>query len=150
MKKSILFASFLFSAVALLRGDESANYTPVSRAVSETFTSKILKVYSFQDGDSEYTAYVVNWKDHEVVVTPSPFAGTATEKQYKVGDTVRCQMQLINHQIGGSNKARMTFFIESTPSSSDERQRLDAIRAEIEARRAAHVAPNAAAQPTSP
>jgi hypothetical protein len=150
MKKSILYASFLFSAVALLRGDESANYTPVSRAVSETFTSKILKIYSFEEGDSEYAAYVVNWKDHEVVVTPLPFGGTATEKQYKVGDTIRCQMQQVNHQIGDSNKGRMTFFIESTPSSSNERQRLDAIRAEIEMRRAERLAPNPDAQPTSP
>lgn len=150
MNKSILLASILFSAVALLRGDESANYTPISRAVSETFTSKILKVYSFQEGDAEYVAYVVNWKDHEVVVAPLSFGGPATEKQYKVGDTIRCQMQQMNHQIGDSNKARMTFFIESTPSISDARQRLEAISAEIEMRRAERAAPTTDAQPKSP
>src|SRR5579871_5667713 len=127
MKKSILFTSILFSVFALLRADEGANYTPLSRTVSETFTSKVVKVYSFQEGDSSYVAYVVNWKDHEVIVTPLAFGGAATDTPYKVGDTIRCQIEQMDRKLGDSSKTSMTFFIASTATSSDERLRLDSI-----------------------
>lgn len=137
MKTVSLLTALLFSLPALSHAESENSYTPEARSTSEIFTSKVVKLYTFQDSDAEYISYVLMWKDHEVVVTPNTFGA---EKRYNVGDVVRCQMQQRPHRIGDSNKSRMTFTIIPTgiegASMADEVQRLDAVRAEVEARRA--------------
>jgi len=137
MKYSNLLLLVFVLIASRLRGAEGSDYSPESRMSSEIFTSKVLKVYSCGDGDAEYTAYVVNWKDHEVVVMPM---GTpAATPSYQVGDKVRCNM-MINHKVGDAGKARISFFI-APPLAS--------VRADIEARRLQR-AQVETAQPKSP
>ena len=135
MKTPIAFLSLFLLGTAFLHGEGNPNYTPETRSLFETFTAKVLKVYAFQDGEFEYAAYVVNWQDHEVVVTPSSGAAMGVEKKYKEGDTIRCTMQQMVRRIGDSNKSRISFSIVSTFSSADTAQRLDAIAAEVKERR---------------
>jgi hypothetical protein len=133
MYKSIsLLSLFLFGAV-FLQAEGTSNYTPESRTSSETFSSKVLKVYSFQDGDFEYAAYLVNWKDHEVVVTP--LGSVATSAKYNVGDTIHCTMLQTSRRAGDTNKSRISFYIASGGVGLEDAQRLEAISAEVKERR---------------
>jgi len=133
MNKIKLILSFFLLGAALLRGEGPSNYVPESRSAFETFTTKVLKVYAFQDGDYEYVAYVVNWKDHEVVV--APIGSAASEAKLKEGDTIRCTMQQANHRIGDTNKSRISFYIASGSNLAESPQRLEAIAAEVKERR---------------
>lgn len=49
----------------------------------ERFTTKVLQVFSAKDGEAVFRAYLVSWKDQEVVVSD-----TLAKTNYKVGDTV--------------------------------------------------------------
>jgi len=131
--KLLLFL-FLFGVV-LVRGDEPAKYTPESRTVTETFTSKVLKVYAFQEGECEYVSYVVNWQDHEVVVTPS--GRIAGEVKLKVGDEVRCSMVQTNHRVGDVDKTQISFYVTANREAMDlaDVKRLDEVAAEVKSRR---------------
>jgi hypothetical protein len=140
MKTRGLFVFALLIGISLGAEDKSG-YTPESRTVSETFTSKISKVYSFQDGDFEYVALVVDWKGHDVVITALPI-GTAN-KRYEVGDTVRCMMSQMDSKVGGANKKRVMFSLLSSgttlipnPTPEDEIRRLEQIAAEVARRKA--------------
>ena len=95
-----------------------------------------MKVYSCQEGQFDYVAYVVQWKDHEVVVMPLGLVPAA--KHYAVGDVIRCrmmEMQRAGRGPGESGVARMMFSIVENPSANDE-HRMQAITEEIERRRA--------------
>lgn len=124
---------------------DDSGYKPESRSVTEVFTSKVVKVYSFQEADVDYDAYVVTWKDHEVVVVS--YGGLGADKHYQVGDTIRCQMQQMPYRLGGSTKARVMFSVLPAfgASATDELHRLESIRADVEARRATREAEAAAA-----
>lgn len=136
----------------MLHAEGDSGYTPESRASSEIFTSKVVKVYSFQDGDAEYVAYVVTWKDHEVVVTS--FGTGGADKPYNVGDVIRCQMQQMYHRVGDTGKARIIFSImpggPAVTGTADEEQRLEAVRAEVETRRLKRASTGPAPQPATP
>jgi len=126
---------------APLRAAEGSGYTPESHSSFEIFTSKVLKVYSLQDGGFDYVAYVVTWKDHEVVITPLGMADDA--KRFNVGDTVRCQMQQTSLKIGEKTRVRMTFslLMPSSPMLSgaegtNELRRIEATTDELARRRA--------------
>ena len=129
-------ASTVTALLALALGPRSlaappASYTPESKSSVEIFTSQVLKVYAFQEGDLDYHAYVVQWKEHEVVVTPS--AGPDA-KRYAVSDTIRCQMTQFVHRMGNQTRPRVSFTIVG--DSGDERARLEAISEEVRRRRA--------------
>ncbi len=132
----IRIASTVTALLAFALGPRSlaappASYTPESRSSVEIFTSPVLKVYAFQEGDVAYHAYVVQWKEHEVVVTPS--AGLEA-KRYTVGDTIRCQMIQFAHRKGDQTRPRVSFSIVG--DSGDESARLEAIAEEVRRRRA--------------
>ncbi len=123
-------------AGTLLRAAEDTGYKAETRSVTEIFTSKVLKVYSFQEADVDYAAYAVTWKDHEVIAVC--YSSVGADKRYKVGDTIRCQMQQMPFRVGESAKARAVFMVMPAFGSSgvaDELRRLDSIRADVEARR---------------
>lgn len=143
MKSRFLLVLLGLIACSTLRGESPSSaggtYTPESHTYSEVFTSKVLKVYSFQDGDADYVAYVVNWKDHEVVVTPSMTAGT----KYNVGDAIRCVMSQSSFRTGDTNRTRVTFLVVNATTgvtATEEARRMEAITAEVESRRAARAA----------
>lgn len=114
----VAIASFCMLGSALSWGAEATNYTPDSRTYMETFTSKVIKVYSFQENDLDYVAYVVNWKDYEVIVTPLGLV--AGEKRYNVGDTIHCTMQQTRMGSSMVGHPRISFFLASP---LDDRQR---------------------------
>lgn len=137
MKSNIILVISLLTVAGMVRAEADTGYTPESRSNTEIFSSKISKVYTFEDGEAEYIAYVVTWKGHEVVVTP--YVLPSTEKRYAVGDTIRCQMRQSFRTTPNDTKGRMTFSFSSGGSVAlgvgDEAQRLEAVRAEVEARR---------------
>lgn len=53
------------------------------RLPPERFTLKVVRVYSATDGTARFRAYVVKWKDQEVVVSD-----TLARTDYKVGDEI--------------------------------------------------------------
>ena len=144
----LIILSVFFAATT--HADADAGYTPESRSSSEIFTSKVIKIYSFQDNEADYVAYVVTWKDHEVVVAPLGTSGS--DKHYNVGDTVKCQMLQMSHRVGDSAKTRVTFSLipNGGPGASDEIQRLEAVRAEVEARRLRRTPTEATPQSKTP
>lgn len=134
--------ALLLLVPAVSRGESSPDYVPEARSSFETFTSKVLKIHSFTEGEISYTAYVVTWKGHEVVVVPS---GGRTEKKYEVGETIRCAMHQSTRQRNDKDISRIEFSL--TPGAGAERllmpvdvageqARLEAIGAEVERRRA--------------
>ena len=132
----IRIASMVTALLALATGPGSlaappATYTPESRSSVEVFTSPVLKVYALQEGDVAYQAYVVQWKEHEVVIIPS--AGPEA-KRYAVGDTIRCQMTQFVHRVGDQARPRVSFSMVG--DSGDERARLEAVAEEVRRRRA--------------
>jgi len=96
----------------------------------ETFTSKVIKDLSFQDEGAEYTAYLVKWREHEVVVT----APVPSEERYMVGDSIRCHMIRREVSRGDTKRNQITFMIAGTIPHDAER--LKAVAAEVAARRA--------------
>ena len=53
------------------------------RRPPERHELKVLKVYAAQDGEARFRAYVVKWKDQEVVVSDS-----LSRTDYREGDTI--------------------------------------------------------------
>jgi hypothetical protein len=153
MKTSTFILILVIASSAIVRADGGTSYTRKSRVVLETFTSKVIKVLSFEDGDSEYDAYVVNWKDHEVVVASNSI-GPGNPK-YKVGDVVTCNLQQNYNIAGGATKARVSFSLGVSTStlygsSEEEQRRLQAIAEEVRVRRAAREISGSAAVPAAP
>lgn len=134
--------ALLLLVPAVSRGETSPDYVPEARSSFETFTSKVLKTYSFTEGEISYTAYVVTWKGHEVVVVPS---GGRSEKKFEVGETIRCAMHQSTRQRNDKDISRIEFSLapgagaEHTLMPVDvagEQARLEAIAVEVERRRA--------------
>lgn len=154
MRTLIIVTALLLSSAPRINAETSTDYIPESRSTSETFSTKVVKVYAFHDGDVDYVAYVVHWKDHEVVVTPSWMMrspGPAGSQQYKVGDTIHCRMVQDVREIGDSAK-RQTVFLMEFDSASDPR-RFEAVAAEVARRRAireAEAKEMGAPQPAAP
>jgi hypothetical protein len=123
---------------------EAPAYKSESQAISEIFTSKVTKVYSARDGVNHHVAYVILWRDHEVVVTPPPY--TRALDALKGGDSVRCEMRQSHLIPGADGGARMSFallprpgdpaFIPSfSPTPPEEQKRLENVSAEVARRR---------------
>src|SRR5688572_5168513 len=62
---------------------DSANATAGERIPPERHELKVLKVFAANDGAAIFRAYVVKWKDQEVVVSDS-----LAKSNYKEGDTI--------------------------------------------------------------
>jgi len=98
MEKSLVIAVLAFTAVfSVTAADEGAKpdkpavaptSTPPSSMAnarkSEMFEAQVLKVYSAEDDGAKFKAYVVKWKDAEVVVADP--IGTSDKKE---GDTIK-------------------------------------------------------------
>jgi hypothetical protein len=132
MKPATLLLLSLLATTAA-RAAEATAYKPESQAVSEIFTTKVVKVFSATEGSHSFQAYVITWKEHEVVVIPPPYRDMAP---LKVGDTVRCEMRQ-SHPGSGAGDARvMTFeIVPHRPTAVDEAARLERVAAEVTRRR---------------
>lgn len=128
MRRTLLLALLLIVPAAL--GKSASDYAPESETFSETFSSKVLKVYACHENNIDYVAYVVSWRGHEVVVAPLP--GVSAEKTYQVGDAIRCRMSHSTRKLGTTDIVTTQFFLSS--GGEIEQARLQAIEAAIKAR----------------
>ena len=78
---AVIIAVLLGLAVTLF-ADEKPASAP-SLGSHETFHAEVLKVFSAADGNAVFRAYLVKWKDQEVIVS-DPLVGSA----HRVGDTI--------------------------------------------------------------
>lgn len=157
MKTPLLLASLLVVAVALRAAEPTSGYRSESKSVSELFSSPILKIYAASEGEHRYVAYVVRWKENEIVVVPSSYMRGLED--LKVGDTVRCQMTQEHHLAGDDSAPKMRFILMSGPggplssvrgvstSTAEEAARLEQVAQEVTRRRAQR---EAATQPIAP
>jgi hypothetical protein len=141
--KPRLFATLFILLCCRLSAIAADDYVRESGWSEETFSSKVIKDLTFKDGASEYVAYLVKWKDHEVIVAargPQP-------KHYAVGDIVRCQMMQRDTVRAGESQSQLTFGLAS---DDVDKARLEAVAAEVAARRAKREVTAAAAAATVP
>src|SRR4051812_42425028 len=83
-------AKLLISVIALLLFGVSVFSASAPQIASttvpgsqETAHLKVLKVFSAKDGDAIFRAYMVQWKDQEVIVEDS-----LSKTNYSIGDTI--------------------------------------------------------------
>ena len=107
--KSALLIITLLSSPSLFANEKEPSYVSESQSITETFSTKITKVYSVKSDGYEYISYAINWRGQEAVVTQQ-FSGAESNK-YNVGDTVRCVMQQHAFPKGASTKGRITFIL---------------------------------------
>lgn len=132
MSSHLLLALLALALAPALFGEGNGDYVPEVRNTSETFGSKVLRIYACQEGDIHYTAYVVSWRGHEVVVTPSPVDASANA--YQVGDPIRCRMHHLTRKTDAGVTAHTQFVLAR--GGEDEHARLEAIEAAVQSRRA--------------
>ena len=79
-----IFAITVALAVTLFAAEKQAAAPPASTsATHETFKAEVLKVFSATDGKAVFRAYLVKWKDQEVIAS-DPLVSSDN----RVGDTV--------------------------------------------------------------
>lgn len=146
MKTLLLRTLLILTLAPAVYGEGDDNYVPEIRNTSETFTSKVLKVYAFQEAEIDYTAYVVSWRGHEVVVTAGP--GDTSTKTHAVGDSIRCRMHHLTRKTDTGITAHTQFILAH--GAENEQARLDAIEASVQSRRALRESLRQAAPPKTP
>jgi hypothetical protein len=106
---------------------------------SESFTSSIKKVYSVRDGDRLFVAYVVDWRQQEVIAVP--LTRDAQNDGFVVGDSVRC----LKHEVitNAESPPRIEFTILGSAKApvvssraEEDRARMQSSKDEITRRRA--------------
>ncbi len=83
---SVLFrlvAAFALTCAVLLSVPAAVSPAPAPRGSHERVDLKVLKVFSAKDGEAIFRAYVVEWKDQEVVVSDG-----LAKSNSQVGDTI--------------------------------------------------------------
>ncbi len=81
----------------------------------ETAQSKVIKVYSAEEDGARFRAYVVNWKDNEVIVTD-----VLGRTHKKVGDTITFMANRIEMPQGEEDIKLLQFMIMEFPGMPTE------------------------------
>jgi len=91
---------------------EAAAATTGERMAPERLELTVLKVYAATDGKAKFRAYVVKWKDQEVIVSDS-----LVRTNYAVGDTI--PVLAMNHPFPQNAEERrlLAFTVGPTPRS---------------------------------
>ena len=79
----ILVCITALSVLPLWAADSALAPASKTPGTHETASLKVIKVYSAKDSNSIFKAYVVSWKDQEVVVDDR-----LAQTDYHVGDTI--------------------------------------------------------------
>jgi hypothetical protein len=79
----VCFLSILLVGLGLAFAAESAPAPVGERMPPERLQLKVLKVFAAKDGDAIFRAYLVKWKDQEIVVSD-----TLAKSNFKEGDTI--------------------------------------------------------------
>ena len=80
----IALTLFTISLAAHCAFAAAANAEPSTAKIPpQTFEAKVLKVFAAKDGEAIFRAYVVMWKDQEVIASDP-----LSKSDYKEGDTI--------------------------------------------------------------
>ncbi|QDU91237.1 hypothetical protein Pla175_46570 [Pirellulimonas nuda] len=85
MKKTSLSSPLAIAATAMMIGTVATSQplSPPKPAKAQRIEAPVLKIFSANDGDHKFVAYLVSWKGAEVIVS-DPLA----KSEYKPGDTI--------------------------------------------------------------
>lgn len=109
---TIVFVSVILMTAIAQDGQPTQPAMPAGMTGGyETVQSKILKVYSAEDNGAQFRAYVVKWKDSEVIV--SDMLGKTNKKE---GDTITFMAQRMEMPQGGEKIKMLQFMILELPS----------------------------------
>jgi len=70
---------------------------------------KVVKVFSARDGDAVFHAYLVTWKEQEVVVN-----GNLSKRDYQVGDTIPVLVTKVKYPLGKPGSDILDFVVAGT------------------------------------
>lgn len=93
---------------------------PGVKGSHEVLDGAVLKVYSAKEGEHRFVAYVVKWKDAEVVVS-DPLAQT----DFKVGDTIKFLAQKLHLEKANPEVFVLGFAVLNVPASSHKKAKAD-------------------------
>ena len=102
---------FALGATLTLAAD-SASATVGERIPPERLEVKVLKVFSAKDGDAIFRAYLVKWKDQEVVASDS-----LAKSNYKEGDTITVLAMNLPFPQGQEPHRLLAFTVVPPPPS---------------------------------
>jgi len=86
---------------------------PGVKGSHELHEGAVLKVYSAKEGENRFIAYVVKWKDSEVVVS-DPLA----QSDFKVGDTIKFLAQKLHLENAKPEVFLLGFTVLNVPAST--------------------------------
>ena len=101
----------------------SAQTPPPPKEVQSTFDTveaPVLKVFSAEEGQHRFVAYLVKWKDFEVIVS-DPLANS----HFQVGDKIHFMAQRVSLPGSAAQVSSLNFHLLSAIPSERERKRLD-------------------------
>ena len=101
---------YSLSRVFFALAAESLVVTPGVTNSYDVVQAPVLKVYSAKDGDHRFVAYVVKWKNSEVVVS-DPLA----KSDFKIGDKIWFLAQKITVENKGSTPIGALVFTLGRP-----------------------------------
>ena len=107
--KQIIAVLFLISATLLMAESEKPQQTTKDFLASmdvQTYSSKILKVFSAQSKDAVFIAYLVKWEGKEIIVTDM-FSGKAK----KTGDSISFISQSLDMEFLEGRKKMLQFIV---------------------------------------
>jgi hypothetical protein len=103
-------ALVLMTAPASDAGDQDqAMMPPGMKGNFETVEATVLKVFTAEDNDARFRAYLIRWKDFDVIV--EDLLGTTDKKE---GDSITALAQRLEIE-GGGKKFKMLHFMVARP-----------------------------------
>ena len=107
--KVCMLALAISGVVALAA--ETLSVAPGITSSYDVVQAPVLKIYSAKDGQHRFLAYLVKWKDSEVIVS-DPLA----QSDYKVGDPISFLAQRTTiEKKGGANINTLSFTLGRPP-----------------------------------
>jgi hypothetical protein len=96
-----MVAVFLFPA----HGIVSPTHAAETKKPTYVFaTGKVLKVYETKEGEAFFRAYVVIWKDHQIVVSDN-----LVKSNYKEGEEMKFIVMTMQNPIAGTKPDILAF-----------------------------------------
>lgn len=108
---ALCLSAVTLASVALFAADKpNAQPSNVTTSSHETITTEVLKVFTAKDGNAVFRAYLVKWKDQEVIAS-DPLASS----NYKVGDKINVLAMNHSHPRRGNNPNLLAFQVIDRP-----------------------------------
>jgi hypothetical protein len=115
--KTVALAALMvvaFAHVTLAQQVAPPALPPGFKGGGEMAEGEVLKVYSLEDQGAKYRAYVVKYKNGEVVV-----GDTMATSTNKIGDKIKFIVARVEAPIGGSTVKTMSFsIVPAAPSKA--------------------------------